>query len=55
VDFDGKVAKADLAGKAAEKAAKKARKGKGTATAVDSEGSTETADQQPASEPAPSS
>jgi CRISPR-associated protein Csb1 len=50
VNFDGKIAKADLAGKAAEKAAKKARKGKGTAPAADSEA----ADQQPAPENTPS-
>jgi CRISPR-associated protein Csb1 len=54
VNFDGKIAKADLAGKAAEKAAKKARKGKGTAAAADSEISAESPDQQPASEATPS-
>lgn len=54
VNFDGKIAKADLVGKAAEKAAKKARRGKGTATAADSETSAESPDQQPASEATPS-
>lgn len=50
VNFDGKTAKADLAGKAAEKAAKKARKGKGAAAATN----TEAADQQAAAESTPS-
>ena len=49
VNFDGKIAKADLVDKAAKKAAKKARKGKGTATAIDSE-----ADEQPTTETTPS-
>jgi len=50
VEFDGRIAKADLAGKAAEKAAKKAKKGKGTATSDDS---SEMPDQQSGSENAP--
>jgi CRISPR-associated protein Csb1 len=54
VDFDPAAAKADLAGKAAEKAAKKARKGKGTATATTPEISAEATDQQSSSEATPS-
>jgi len=54
VDFDPAAAKADLAGKAAEKAAKKARKGKGTATATTSEISVGATDQQSSSEATPS-
>ncbi len=52
VNFDGKFAKADLAGKAAEKAAKKAGKGKVTAAIADPPA--EADDQQPASGTTPS-
>ncbi len=54
VDFDPATAKADLAGKAAEKAAKKARKGKGTATVTTPEISGEATDEQSSSEAKPS-
>lgn len=49
VDFDPVAAKADLAGKAA----KKARKGKGTATSASSEIATAAADEQSSTEAAP--
>jgi CRISPR-associated protein Csb1 len=54
VNFDGQIAKADLAGKAADKAARNARRGKGTAAAVASQASVATAGQQPATEATPS-
>lgn len=54
VDFDPAAAKADLAGKAAEKAAKKARKGKGIATAAPPEIAAVLTDERPASKATPS-
>ncbi len=54
VDFVPAAAKADLAGKAAEKAAKKAKRGKGTAAPDESQTSTEATDQQTASRTTPS-
>lgn len=54
VNFDPATAKADLAGKAAEKAAKKARKGKGTVAAITPEISAEASEQQSPSDTKPS-
>lgn len=52
VSFDGKIAKDYLEGKAAEKAAKRAKKGKGAGAS--SEPSAESSERQPGSEAAPS-
>jgi len=53
VHFDGAIAKTDLAGKAAEKARKKASKGKGTANPAGSNVTGETSEDQQTSETGP--